>query len=356
MSRDSSASEPAAGRRRRDGARPPTMADVAALAGVSPQTVSRVLRGLDNVSEATKAQVQVAVERTQYRRTGLARALVTGRSMTIGVLTHETDFYSRSSILLGAQRGTRKRGYHVSAAGVESLDPSEIVEAVERLRDQGVDGLLLAVPIWDESSLQRATAGIPTVVIDAAGPTRDEVITVDQHAAGRLATEHLLDLGHRTVWHISGPASWKGASGRTQGWADALRERGCEEPTVLYGDWSPESGYRNGQLLARIPDATAVFVSSDEMAFGVIRALSEAGRRVPEDVSVIGMDDIALARYATPPLTTIRQPFSEMARSAVHHVIDLIGDPAAVHEGTVVEPQLIERGSAGPLRSQNSST
>ncbi|MGG7452302.1 MULTISPECIES: LacI family DNA-binding transcriptional regulator [Plantibacter] len=331
--------------RREKRTRMPTMADVAAIAGVSPQTVSRVLRGLDNVTEVTRLQVEAAVEQTGYRRTGLARALVTGRSRTIGVLTHETDYYARSSMMLGIQRATHQHDYFVSAAGTTSLSAASITDAIDRLRNQGVDGLVIAVPIWDEVSLLRVTADLPTVVIDGLESFADEIVRVDQEAAGRMATEHLLDLGHETVWHLSGPTAWKDAGGRTTGWQAALRDRGIDEPPVLYGDWSPESGYRNGLLLGRMPDVTAIFVSSDEMAFGVLRALDELGRSVPGDVSVIGMDDIALARYASPPLTTIRQPFSEMGRVAVEHLLTLIEEPAAERETVVMLPELIVRES-----------
>lgn len=326
----------------------PTMADVARIAGVSPQTVSRALRGLDNVSDLARLRVEAAVEETGYRRTGFARALVTGRSMTIGVLTHETDYYARSTMMLGIQRATRDSGYVVSAAGTTSLSAAAITEAIERLRDQGVDGLVIAVPIWDEVSLLKVTAGLPTVVIDGLSSSADEIVRVDQEQAGRLATEHLLDLGHQTVWHVSGPETWKDAAGRTAGWSAALRERGLAEPPILYGDWSPESGYRNGLLLGRMPDATAVFVSSDEMAFGVMCAFAELGRRVPDEVSVVGMDDIALARYACPPLTTIRQPFSEMGRIAVQEVLSLIEDPTPHHQTVLLTPELITRSSTGP--------
>lgn len=326
----------------------PTMADVAALAGVSPQTVSRVLRGLDNVTDVTRLQVEAAVEQLGYRRTGLARALVTGRSMTIGVLTHETDYYARSSMMLGIQRATHDSGYFVSAAGTTSLSSAAITEAIDRLRNQGVDGLVIAVPIWDEAALNKITAGVPTVVIDGSSTDVDELVRVDQEAAGRIATEHLLSLGHRTVWHVGGPTAWKDAAGRTTGWSSVLREHGIAEPPVLQGDWSPESGYRNGLLLGRMADVTAVFVSSDEMAFGVIRALAELGHRVPEDVSVVGMDDIALAPYSTPPLTTIRQPFEEMGRIAVQHVLSLIDDPDGPRESVVMLPELIVRGSTAP--------
>lgn len=337
----------------REGKRPkaPTMADVAAIAGVSPQTVSRVLRGLDNVTDVTRIQVEAAVAKTGYRRTGLARALVTGRSMTIGVLTHETDYYSAASMMLGMQRATRDHGYFVNAAGTASLDPAAIAEAIERLRDQAVDGLVIAVPIRDEGALFALTKGIPTVVIGGVPSDDDETVWIDQELAGRLATEHLLDLGHGTVWHVSGPDAWRDAEGRTAGWRAALAERGIAEPPILFGDWSPESGYRNGLLLGRMNDATAVFVSSDEMAFGVIRALAELGRSVPGDVSVVGMDDIALARFATPPLTTIHQPFKEMGRTAIEHVLSLIDDPTGPREMVLMSPELVVRGSTAPPRA-----
>lgn len=328
--------------------RAPSMADVASVAGVSPQTVSRVLRGHPNVSEVTRLQVEDAVEKTGYRRTGLARALVTGRSMTLGVLTHESDQYAATAIMLGVNRAARERGYFVSAAGTTSVSPAAITAGVEHLRDQGVDGLIVAVPIWDELALGRVTNGLPTAVIDGASSSEDDVIALDQERSGRLATEHLLALGHETVWHLAGPASWKDASGRTTGWEKALLEAGRTVPPVLHGDWSADSGYRNGLIVARMPDATAVFVSSDEMAFGLIRALVEQGRRVPEDVSVVGMDDIPLARFAHPPLTTIRQPFQDMGRIAVEHVLDAIDDPEMARTRVTIAPELVVRDSTAP--------
>lgn len=325
--------------------RAPTMADVASVAGVSPQTVSRVLRSHPNVSEVTRLQVEEAVERTGYRRTGFARALVTGRSMTLGVLTHESDHYAAAAIMLGVNRAAREHGYFVSAAGTTSVSPAAITDGIEHLRNQGVDGLIVAVPIWDELGLGRVTDGLPTAVVDGTSSAEDDVVALDQERSGRIATQHLLELGHETVWHIAGPASWKDASGRTTGWEAALTEAGRSVPPVLHGDWTAESGYRNGLILARMPDATAVFVSSDEMAFGVLRALTEVGRGVPEDVSVVSMDDIPLARFAHPPLTTVRQPFEDMGRIAVEHVLAAIDDPDVERTRVTIPPELIIRGS-----------
>ncbi|MCK2023684.1 MULTISPECIES: LacI family DNA-binding transcriptional regulator [Microbacterium] len=328
--------------------RPPTMADVAALAGVSPQTVSRVLRDHPNVSEVTRLQVENAVESTGYRRTGLARALVTGRSMTIGVLTHESDQYAASSIMLGIHRAARARGYFVSSAGTTSVSAAAIAGGIGRLRDQGVDALVIAVPIWDEPALAKAVHGIPTAVIDADTSAADVVVDLDQEAAGRLATQHLIDLGHETVWHIAGPANWKDASGRTQGWAAALAEAGKTAPPVLNGDWTPASGYQLGLVLGRVADATAVFVSSDEMAIGVIHALRELGRDVPGDISVVAMDDIPVAQYLSPPLTTVRQPFERMGELAVERVIAELDGDADEQRNAHIAPELIVRGSTAP--------
>lgn len=325
--------------------RPPTMADVAELAGVSPQTVSRVLRDHPNVSEVARLRVESAVETTGYRRTGLARALVTGRSMAIGVLTHETDQYAASSIMLGIHRAARARGYFVSSAATTSVSSAAIAGGIGRLRDQGVDALVIALPIWDDSALAKAVQGIPTAVIDAETSAADVVVELDQVTAGRLATQHLIDLGHETVWHIAGPANWKDASGRTRGWAEALAEAGKTAPPVLNGDWTPQSGYQLGLVLGRVADATAVFVSSDEMAIGVIRALHELGREVPRDVSVVSMDDIAVARFVSPPLTTVRQPFEQMGALAVERVLaELDGDEVTPRDTHLV-PELIIRGS-----------
>jgi DNA-binding LacI/PurR family transcriptional regulator len=328
----------------------PTMADVAELAGVSPQTVSRVLRSHPNVSEVTRLQVEDAVDRLGYRRTGLARALVTGRSMIIGVLTHETAQYSPAAMMLGVRTAARERGYFVSAAGTTSMSSAAITDGISHLRDQGVDGLVIAVPVWDEVSLGRVTDGLPIAVVDGVASSAEDIITLDQEAAGRMATQHLIDLGHETIWHIAGPSAWKDASGRTTGWEAALIEAGLAVQPVLHGDWTAESGYRNGLVIGQLPDATAVFVSSDEMAFGVIRALADLGKRVPEDVSVIGMDDIPLAKFATPPLTTIRQPFELMGRTAVEHVLNAIDDPTAPREGLTIAPEIIVRASTAARR------
>lgn len=329
--------------------RAPSMRDVAQAAGVSAQTVSRVLSGHPHVQPATRSKVMRVVEEMGYRRNFTARALVTGQSRTLGLLTLATNFYSRASLSLGIENEARAHGYVVNNTTTASLASSAIGQAIRRLVDQGVDGLIIAVPLIDvDEPLERITRRVPTVTVDGSRTTAADVVAVDQAEAARLATRHLLELGHRTVWHLAGPSEWSDSATRVAGWRETLQEAGRDVPPELHGDWTPESGYRNGRLLGRMPEVTAILVASDEMAFGTLRALHELGRRVPEDVSVVGIDDIALAPYSQPPLTTVRQSFEETGRRAVAHLIRQMTDPELDHSPERVAPELIIRSSTAP--------
>lgn len=326
--------------------RPPGMTDVARAAGVSAQTVSRVLSGHPHVREQTRADVMAAVARLGYRRNNAARTLSSGRSRAIGVVTLRTTFYSRAAVTSGIESAAQAAGYTVSTATTSSLDTSAIEDALSRLTDQGVEGIILSVPLIHTSPrLEQLTRATPTLTIDGSRTGATEVVAVDQSLAARLATRHLLELGHETVWHLAGPEQWLEAASRQDGWRTTLEAAGRAVPPPLEGDWSPASGYRGGLVLGRIPDATAVFVASDEMAFGVVRALRESGRRVPEDVSVVGVDDIELAEYCAPPLTTVAQPFAQMGELAVAHLLRYIAAPETVPEPASVEPRLVVRAS-----------
>lgn len=326
--------------------RPPGMTDVARVAGVSAQTVSRALAGHPNVQEQTRAKVLAAVDQLGYRKNNAARTLSSGRSRTIGVVTVQTSFYSRTAVTFGIERAARDAGYSVRTATTVSLDATAIESALSRLADDGVDGVVLAVPlIHVTKKIEQLTRAVPTITIDGSRTRSTGVVAVDQAYAARVATQHLLDLGHQTVWHVAGPSEWLDASSRSQGWRATLHAAGRTPPPELKGDWSPASGYQNGLILGRIPEVTAVFIASDEMAFGVIRALHELGRRVPEEVSVVGVDDIALAEYCSPSLTTVAQPFTEIGALAVARLLRYIADPGASLEPASVEPTLIVRAS-----------
>ncbi|MET7330987.1 LacI family DNA-binding transcriptional regulator [Nonomuraea sp. NPDC005650] len=326
--------------------RQPSMADVARAAGVSAQTVSRALRDSPNVNPATRKRVLAAVEQLGYRFNNAARVLSSGRSHTIGlVLLQSGGYYSRSAVTAGVESAAGAAGYAVSIATIARLDTGMMERSLSKLADQGVDGIVIAVPLISVTQkMEDITRDIPTVTLDGSRTASARVLGIDQKEAGRLATRHLLDLGHRQVWHVSGPDEWIEARQRRQGWQECLAAAGVQAPPPLEGDWSPDSGYRQGQVLAMIPDVTAVFAASDEMAFGVIRALREHGRSVPGDVSIVSVDDIALAAYCHPPLTTVRQDFY---RSGAAAVALLLGGDAA---DAPVTASLSVRDSTAPPR------
>ncbi|MEO3796146.1 LacI family DNA-binding transcriptional regulator [Nonomuraea sp. B10E15] len=329
-------------------ARQPSMTDVARTAGVSAQTVSRTLRDSPNVNPETRKRVLAAVEQLGYRFNNAARVLSSGRSRTIGlVLLQSGGYYSRSAVTAGVEAAAGEEGYAVSIATIARLDTGLMERSLSKLADQGVEGIVIAVPLISVTQkMEDITRDIPTVTLDGSRTASARVLGIDQKEAGRIATRHLLDLGHRQVWHVSGPDEWIEARQRRQGWQECLAAAGIQAPPPLEGDWSPDSGYRQGQVLAMIPDVTAVFAASDEMAFGVIRALREGGRSVPEDVSIVSVDDIELAAYCTPPLTTVRQDFYRSGAAAVA----LLLRQADAGE-TLVTASLSVRASTAPPRS-----
>ncbi|HET6483319.1 MAG TPA: LacI family DNA-binding transcriptional regulator [Actinoplanes sp.] len=330
--------------------RQPSMADVAQAAGVSAQTVSRAMRGSPNVNPETRRRVLAAVEQLGYRFNNAAKMLSSGRSHSIGlILLQSGGYYSRSAVTAGVEAAAGQAGYSVSIATIAALDTALMERSLSKLADQGVDGIVIAVPLISVTQkMEDITRDIPTVTVDGSRTEGARVLGIDQREAGRVATQHLLDLGHRQVWHVAGPDEWIEARQRRQGWQECLAAAGIEAPPPLEGDWSPGSGYRQGQIIAMIPEVTAVFAASDEMAFGLIRALRERGRAVPEDVSIVSVDDIELAAYCHPPLTTVRQDFYRSGAAAVALLLD--GD--AAEHGEIVEASLSVRASTAPPRTR----
>jgi DNA-binding LacI/PurR family transcriptional regulator len=327
-------------------ARPVVMADVARLAGVSAQTVSRVLNESPHVSSDTRRRVLDAMRKLEYRPNSVARALVTGRSRTLGVVSFDTTLYGPASTLFGIERAAHDAGYFVSIVSLRSLDLASVMSAVDRLRDQGVEGILVIAP--QESAAQallQLPEDFPIVAAEAAPQRSAPLVAVDQVAGARAATSHLLELGHRTVWHISGPRDWLEAQDRVDGWRSTLEAAGAAPPPVLVGDWSARSGYELGQQLGKTGAVTAVFVANDQMALGVLRSLHELGRAVPDEISVVGFDDIPEAAYFSPPLTTVRQNFNEMGRRSLLLLVEQIEGGAGGHARETVAPELIVRAS-----------
>ncbi|WP_405148883.1 LacI family DNA-binding transcriptional regulator [Sphaerisporangium sp. NBC_01403] len=321
--------------------------DVAALAGVSTMTVSRTLNDPERVRPDTRARVLAAVERLDYRPNQAARQLVTGRSGVLGVVGVDTNLYGPAATLYAIERAARRSGYAVDVAGLGSPDPCSIAEGVRRLRTQQVDGVIVVVPHEAAADgVRELHPGLPLIAVDAGSGMPVPVVMADQTGGAARATGHLLGLGHETVWHISGPVDWMAAQGRIQGWRSALQSGGRLVPEVLSGDWSPQSGYRLGRHLAGDPHITAIFVANDQMAVGVLRALHEAGRRVPEDVSVVGFDDIPEAGYLWPSLTTVRQDFRDLGGQAFRLLLQRM-EGGAVQSFKIIKTELVVRGSTG---------
>ena len=306
-----------------------SMADVARRAGVSGQTVSRVVNASPRVDPGTRSRVEAAMAELDYRPHRAARALRTGRTQTIGLLVSTLATVGNSRMLQAVADAAERRGYALTVVtlGAESGIP----HAFERLREQSVDGVVV---LNEASALARdapAPPGLELVVVDApaGGQAVNPGVSIAQsdHAGGgRQATAHLLELGHPTVHLVRGPDESFAASERERGWRLALAAAGAPEPGILHGDWTAASGHSAATALADDPAVTAVFAANDQMALGVIRALADAGRRVPEDVSVVGFDDIADAADYRPPLTTVRQDFDALGELAVAALIDGIED------------------------------
>jgi DNA-binding LacI/PurR family transcriptional regulator len=337
-----------------EGDRAPVMADVARIAGVSHQTVSRVLNGHPNVRPATRDRVLTAIRELGYRRNAAARTLVTRRTNTLGVISFNTTLYGPASMLYGIEQAAKQHDYFVTVAALAALDRRSVLDAVERLRDQSVEGIIVIAPQTTAVGALSATpSDVPLVAVGCGTSTHVSLATVavDNETGAERATSYLLDLGHPTVHHLAGPASWLDAQERESGWRLALKSRGAPVPEPLTGgDWSSRTGFELGRQIAADLSITAVFCANDHMALGLLRALQQAGRRVPQDVSIVGFDDIPEAEYFGPPLTTVRQDFDELGRRALRALVELIdadqrGLPAAAPRVSI-EPGLVVRASA----------
>jgi DNA-binding LacI/PurR family transcriptional regulator len=338
-------------RRSRPGQARPSMADVARLAGVSSQTVSRVSNGQANVDEATRARVLDAMQALGYRPNGAARALKSGRFHTIGVIM--TTLQTLGNIRTLDAIATEAVHADNSVLLMPISDPTlrSVSGAYQRLSAQAVDG---AVIILEARFLDRAEfalpPGIPVVVIDSGAGPGYTVVDTDQALGARQATAHLLGLGHRQVWHIAGPDTSFSAAHRAESWEGTLRAAGITPPPLLRGNWTAESGYRHGLTLGRRDDVTAIFAANDEMALGAMRALHELGRAVPGDVSIVGFDDMDVAASFWPPLTTVRQDFATVGRLSIRKLLDRVADPAGPPDTTIVPTDLVIRASTAPPR------
>ncbi|MGY1711946.1 LacI family DNA-binding transcriptional regulator [Geodermatophilus sp. SYSU D00758] len=328
------------------------MSDVAARAGVSHQTVSRVINGHPNVAPHTRERVERAIRELGYRPNTAARALVTGSTRTFGFVTVNINQYGPAQTMVGLEQAARAAGYSLSVTVLDEATADAMRDAVDRLVGQSVDAVV-ALGTYDDAAeaLHEISAPVPLVSVQSGGSTVEPAVGVDQVAGARLATRHLLDLGHRTVHHVTGPADSQEARDRVAGWRAELAAAGAAVPEVLAGDWTPSSGHAAGRRLAarvrRGDDVTAVFLANDQMALGLLAAFHEEGLEAPRDVSVVGFDDLPESPYFTPPLTTVRQDFAELGRRGVALVLARL-EGRELHPDPV-PPTLLVRASSGPV-------
>jgi len=342
--------------RRGSARRGPVSVDVARLAGVSQKTVSRVMNNELPVSTEVRERVLAASRQLGYRPNSAARALAAGRTFRIGFVSLGTALHGPVATLVAAERAARERGYSMTIATTDASDLAGVCKAVDSALEQGAEGVALSEPI--DLGGGQLSVDVPALIFGHfPGLSAPHVISTlnagDQSAA--LATQHLLGSGHPTVHHISGPQSWFATRERFQGWRRALLAAGAPIPQHHTGDWTAESGYRAGRELAKAPDVSAIFCANDDMAFGAIRALLEAGRSVPGEVSVMGFDDVPVAAYSSPSLSTIRHPFDAGSAAGIGALIEVIENPDSARPRLVEPPgELILRESTGPAPHRTS--
>jgi len=331
------------------GQRPWRMRDVAQMAGVSHQTVSRVLNNPDLVSSATTKKVLDVIQKLDYRPSPAARALTTRRSGVIGVIDSGSKVLGQTQLLSSVERAARAAGFATLVAVVEDQRVRGVREAFDQLTNHNVEGIVaMGNTIEISDAAERLSASVPVAIVHAAQDQEGSVIHVgvDSVAAGAKATAHLIDVGRTKIAHVSGKSNWVDAMGRMAGWRQALDEADLGPGLVLPGDWTPTSGYQAGKAIAKHGGIDGVFVANDEMALGLLWALTESGARVPDDIAVIGFDDMPGTEFYNPPLSTMAQPFAELGRNCIEQLLTMIGGGEA-HDVLFPAELIVRKSTVG---------
>lgn len=333
--------------------RPPGMQDVARAAGVSHQTVSRVLNGHSRVRPETRQRVLAVIAELGYRRNSAARALVTSRSGTIGLLTPRSALHGPVATMVSVEEAARQAGLFVSVASLTDYGAASVAAALDHFLDQGVEGIVVIAPTPGAVEVASSLALRVPMVITAADTSAGlgfQSASVDQELGARLATRHLVELGHTDIVHVRGPLGWLDAEARCRGWRGELAAAGLQDTPPLVGDWTAESGFALGKQLLAAGPPSAVFAANDMMALGVVRAVTEAGIDVPADVSVVGFDDIEGAGFYRPPLTTVRQDFTALGGRCVALLLEQLAGGVS-SSPVLLPPELVVRASTARPRA-----
>lgn len=325
--------------------RPASIRDVARAAGVSHQTVSRVLNDHPSIRPETRDRVRAAMADLSYSRNWAARALVTSRTRTIGILVAASRQYGPASAVAAIGEAARARGYWVSTATLEAYDRESITAALSHLLAQSIEGLVVIAP---QARVLRVLTdqaiSVPYITLHSTDVQPAQVVVVDQSGGARLATRHLLQGGHRMIYHLAGPQDWIEAESRMHGFLEEMRAWDVTPTAPILGDWTARSGYEIGQRLVR-RELTAVFSANDQMALGLLHAIREAGLDCPRDISIVGFDDTPEAAHFWPPLTTVRQDFAELGRRGVDALLGTRDERVAAP----ITPELVVRHSTASL-------
>jgi DNA-binding LacI/PurR family transcriptional regulator len=326
------------------------MFDVAERSGVSHQTVSRVLNNHKNVSEKTRAKVLKAMQELGYRPNLVARALVTGKTATIGVLSHDTTLFGPASTLHAVQSAAREKGYKTTIFSLKGEDRDSIVAGIRELLNDGVDGIVIIAPqIQGTKEVSDVIGNFPAVLVESESSASLPSVNVDQIYGAYEITKHLISLGHKKIAHISGPKDWYETDQRIKGYKKAMTENKLEVSQLWEGDWSAQSGYLAASQIIKSKKITAIFAGNDAMALGALKAISEAGLNVPKDISLVGFDDLPESRFLTPSLTTARQDFHEVGEQALAILLGLINKKKS-RMNVAIKPDILIRESTAKVK------
>ncbi|MFM6941241.1 MAG: LacI family DNA-binding transcriptional regulator [Candidatus Planktophila sp.] len=325
--------------------------DVAQLAKVSHQTVSRVLNSHPSVKPATREKVENAISELKYRPNHAARQLVTSRSQMIGILIAGTELYGPWAILNAMEREARFEGYSIISISISPDSPESWGEAIEQLRNLDIDGVItIALSNQIVKEVEKSLASATIVIVDTEPSKKFDAVNIENFVGGKIATQHLIDLGHKNIVHVTGPLGGYEGQQRCRGYEEAMHSAKLK-PDVIQGDWSIETGYAVGkEIVERKIFPTAIFSSNDHLALGIMKALSERNVRVPRDMSIVGFDNIPEAAYFSPALTTVHQDFDELGKLAIERMLIQLKEPTS-RASLTLPPQLIIRESTRQLKA-----
>jgi LacI family transcriptional regulator len=335
-----------------------TISQVAKEAGVSSQTVSRVINNKQEITPETRQHVQEVIKRLGYQPNAIARSLSQRRSHTLGIVISGLEYYGPSHILVGIEQAANRQGLSILLNLLYQPETEDVESIVNGLISRQVEGIVWAVPeigdnrSWFREVLPQLT--VPVIFLSTQPRDNFNVIEVDNKNGGYIAAQHLLERGYRKIGLIAGPLTWWAASERRRGFQEALAaaEVPFSDSQVVEGNWSAESGERAlYELLEKCPDVRAVFACNDQMALGLIRAAQRLGKRIPEDLAVVGFDDTSESAFYSPPLTTVRQDLYQMGHVAVQTFLQIReaeqrGKLNPPPEVILLQPQLVVRESS----------